>query len=249
MELNRVKNNDLTQIAKKSIYDYIKSIDLKESNKLPREEILAQKLGVSRITVRSALNELATEGIIFRRQGKGTFINREAAQIKVTFNPAEDLKQAIISSGYEVTIKNLQVQTCKPTEDDAKKLQISMDNNIICMEKIFYANGQPAIYCIDKIPEKFLVKSVKKSDYKVSIYQFIAENLNKKVTWDKVEIATVTNKDKDALKKYFYTGEIKPLLHCDVINFDKDDTPVFYAQEYIDTTFVRFNLIRQKKTY
>ena len=74
MGLEPIKTKSLTQITKESILKYIRTLNLDVNNKLPSEENLSKDLGVSRITVRSALNELATEGVIFRRQGKGTFI-------------------------------------------------------------------------------------------------------------------------------------------------------------------------------
>ena len=70
-------------------------MDLKRDNKLPREEALAEMLGVSRITIRQALNDLASEGIIFRRQGRGTFVNVDSLDIKVTFSPVSELTQMI----------------------------------------------------------------------------------------------------------------------------------------------------------
>lgn len=43
---------------------------------LPNMDDLAQEFGVARVTVRQALNLLEEEGLIWRRQGKGTFVAR-----------------------------------------------------------------------------------------------------------------------------------------------------------------------------
>jgi len=58
-------------------------VDLKESlnsgkyqkgDKLPTEKDLCQKYGISRLTVRRAMDELRREGFIERLKGKGTFV-------------------------------------------------------------------------------------------------------------------------------------------------------------------------------
>ena len=79
----------------------IEGMDLAQDNKLPREELLASQLGVSRTTIRQALNNLAAEGVVSRRQGKGTFVNVDSIGIRVTFSPCMELMQAIRNSGFE----------------------------------------------------------------------------------------------------------------------------------------------------
>lgn len=87
MSTQKLRVKSLSGQAKEAILQYIEEMDLKTDNKLPREEALAEMLGVSRITIRQALNDLAAEGIIFRRQGRGTFVNVDSLNIKVTFSP------------------------------------------------------------------------------------------------------------------------------------------------------------------
>jgi len=246
MDLRLLKEESLSQITKKEIYKYIKSMDINVSNKLLREEILAEMLGVSRITVRSALNELATEGIIFRRQGKGTFVNKEALLMKVSLNPIGDLKQVIIDSGYEVDVKIANITTRQGSEDETNKLQIKPKSKILVIEKIFYANNKPAIYSIDRIAEELFDKDIQKKELELSIFELSQKKLGRKIIWDKVELSTVTSEENAILKKSFQIEGVKSFLNCDIVNFDDHDIPIIYTNEYINTGIIRFNLIRQK---
>jgi GntR family transcriptional regulator len=45
-----------------------------DGSQLPTEEALGREFGVSRITVRSALDRLAAEGVVRRERGRGTFV-------------------------------------------------------------------------------------------------------------------------------------------------------------------------------
>lgn len=51
--------------------------DLKPGDALPNEQDFATELGISRMTVRHALTELAREGLIRRERGRGSFVERQ----------------------------------------------------------------------------------------------------------------------------------------------------------------------------
>ncbi len=81
MEDFRLNEMPLSEKAKIQIRKYINTMDLGHSNKLPSEEIFADIIGVSRITIRSALNDLASEGVIFRSRARG-HLSSEYVSIK-----------------------------------------------------------------------------------------------------------------------------------------------------------------------
>ncbi len=66
------------------------------SGRLPSEPELIRKFGVSRITVRQALDELEAEGMVVRRHGKGTYVAEpriEQELLRLT-DFVEDMQQA-----------------------------------------------------------------------------------------------------------------------------------------------------------
>ncbi|MGB9640749.1 MAG: GntR family transcriptional regulator, partial [Anaerolineales bacterium] len=48
--------------------------NLKRGQKIPSEDELAARYGVSRMTVRQGILDLIDEGLLYRRQGLGTFV-------------------------------------------------------------------------------------------------------------------------------------------------------------------------------
>lgn len=241
----------LSEQAKWEIHRYINSMDLEKSNKLPREEILADIIGVSRITIRQALNDLAAEGIVFRRQGKGTFVNVDSLNIKVTFNPCMDFTQMIRNSGYIPSVKLLNISKIPRIESICQLLHMGNDEQLVVAEKLFLADDSICTFCRDYFSLSLIGGEAAFSEfanYEDSIYEYIYNLSGEKIQWDKVEIDTQAASDIEGLTQYVDIEQLgtKPMLYLKGVNYSSSDQPLIYANEYINTSIIKFNMIRQK---
>lgn len=247
-------NRKLMSLSEQAVIEiekYIRSMNLQENNKLPREERLAEIIGVSRITIRQALNDLAAKGVIFRRQGKGTFVNVDSLNIKVHFIPCMEFTQMIQNCGYQPSVKLGDIRKISGIPSICKLLHVKEDEELVVAEKTFLADGQFCAFCRDY----FTLSQVGGeasfeafSKYEDSVFQYIYQLSGKKCIWDKVEIDTVLSSDVEGLSNYFDKKEMKnrPLLHLKGVNYDSEDIPIMYANEYINTSIIKYNIIRTK---
>ena len=248
--MKSIKSQPLVQLVKDEIFEYIKNTDLKD-DKLPREETLSETLNVSRITLRGALKELSLEGFIFSKHGKGTFVNKEALRIKAPLTPLKPFKKIITDLGYECSVKNSSYQVVESVNEDiATSLKLEKEKRCIKIEKIFYADKKPSVYCIDFfsidiIPSIDILKNI--DSYENSIFEFFDAECKHKITWDMIEIATTTNIKMPELNDIFNChDEFKDFLICKGINYDNDNNPICRNFEIIDTDIIQFNMIRKK---
>lgn len=243
-----IKNSSLQTIAKNSILKYIKENTF-PNNKLPTEEMFCEMLGISRVTIRSVLNELSSEGFIFRKHGKGTFVNVEALKNKTPITPLKPFYDMITDLGYKCEIRDLGYSIINASEVIANNLNIDAGEPVIFTKKIFYANSNPVVYCEDYFPVKFLKNiddCLKIKDFKHSIFQFLKIECKKEVSWDKIEIASITTEEKKELDDIFKFDKVKAILQCSGINYDDNNIPIVYAIEYVNTDYISFSLIRKK---
>ena len=66
------------------VLQYIDEHKLQDGDQMPPESKLAIQAGVSLVTVRRALSELAAQGVVRREQGRGTFVTRSRVRAETT---------------------------------------------------------------------------------------------------------------------------------------------------------------------
>lgn len=80
-----IKHQKISTLVYDQLLEQIKAQKWLEGEKLPSENELRQELGVSRISIREAMQKLTALGIVETRQGEGSFVK------KVTSNTYSDL--------------------------------------------------------------------------------------------------------------------------------------------------------------
>ncbi|MEG0370907.1 MAG: GntR family transcriptional regulator [Clostridium sp.] len=245
MEFMPFKKKSLTDTVKEYLYNYIRNIDIDKDTKLPSEEFIAQNLGVSRATIRSALTDLESDGFIFRIHGKGTFINPRAVQMKVTINPGNELLQMIIDSGYNARAETLGKNIIKADYELAGKLCIEEGEEVLILEKLFYADNNPAILCRDKIPMRY-IKGYKEDEFEYSTFEVIRKYSGKLITWDDIEMTSLNKSEVISETTSINKIKAESILVFNTNNYDQENNLIFTDIEYYDTKYIRFNIIRQK---
>lgn len=107
---------------------------------LPSERDLAMGLGVSRITVRRAVQELAAEGLLTQRQGAGTFVSPRIEQpLSSLTGYTEDMAARGMTAG--VTWLGRATGTANP--DEALALNLSPGAEVSRLYRLRTADGRP----------------------------------------------------------------------------------------------------------
>lgn len=240
------KKKNLSDEVRSYLREYIRNMDINSSTKLPSEESIGQKLGVSRVTIRKALTDLEQEGIIFRIHGKGTFVNPEAQQMKLNISVGTEFEQIITDSGYEAKVELVDMETKSAGYKIADKLQIDETDTVAVVEKIFYADNNPAILCIDIFPTEIFDGTLTEADISQSIFDLFRKKAGKIATWDKIELQVGSKKQISKEVKYIEKIGNDVILIIESISYDQENNPILYNIEFHDTNYIRFNTIRRK---
>jgi GntR family transcriptional regulator, transcriptional repressor for pyruvate dehydrogenase complex len=75
MEISSIRRLSAADEAFKALHDMIMSGQLKDGDKLPSQDKMAVQFGVSRNTIREAINKLTVMGLLTAKQGVGTVVN------------------------------------------------------------------------------------------------------------------------------------------------------------------------------
>ncbi|MGI6071360.1 MAG: GntR family transcriptional regulator [Blautia sp.] len=123
------------------IRSQIESGEYSRDEKIPTEIELSESYGISRITVRKALEELTDEGLLVRKPGKGTFVCIDKS-IRTSY-PRMPFKEAVERSGRVATTKLLSYSLEVPPKKIANFLKLKEHEEAIIIKRLRLADDIP----------------------------------------------------------------------------------------------------------
>jgi len=212
--------------------------------RIPSEPELAVALGVSRTTVREALSRLENEGAIIRKQGAGTFVNQPGLQIKTRLEEIWSYESALRAHGYTPAVKVLRVYETPATAALAQALALSEGVAVLVIEKLFLEDETPAIFTLNSIPKRLLIKSVDEESVQVPVYDFLEAHCQQHLLYYLSEIVPMVAQNDLAT-----VLDVRPntaLFSFEEIGYNTDNLPIVKAVSYFRDDLIRFRLIRRR---
>ncbi|TKJ47205.1 GntR family transcriptional regulator [Candidatus Aerophobetes bacterium Ae_b3a] len=146
---------------------------------IPPEKELCAEYKVSKITVLEAIKGLVREGLIKRKQGKGTFVAEP--KLEQSLNRFYSFTESIRQKGFELERRILGVQNMEADKHTAKHLGIKKGEKITEIVRLRLVNGEPLYLETIIIPVKLCpnlhlkdigsksLNDILRNEYKISL--------------------------------------------------------------------------------
>jgi GntR family transcriptional regulator len=215
--------------------------------RLPSEIELSNEFDVSRPTIREAITRLVEEGVLTRRHGVGTFIQKGPTYgLRSWPYEKSTFLQLIRRAGHEPAQKILRC-VIEPLGPIADTFNLKQTDSCLSIEKLFYSDNQPVIFCRNSIPLALVLpewrgKIVVDYTCEESAYAFAVNKCGKQVDNHESEIKAVASDDHMAGLLEVEVGS--PLLQLVEIALDKMQNPLFHGLSYMRNDLVSFRIRR-----
>ncbi|GAA1318741.1 GntR family transcriptional regulator [Pseudonocardia xinjiangensis] len=210
--------------------------------RLPSEAELSTALGVSRATLRSALQALQQEGRIRRLHGRGTFINRYALGVGANLAEAGAFVDLLGRAGHEPSVRIVDQRVVELGADDATALELTAGTPALQIERVFDAGGEPAVHSVDLVPAALLGENPEQRDAGRSTFEFVETHLGPPVCYSVAEVRPVL--PSPALVQTLHIPATQPLLRLRHTHIRDDEQPVAVTVAHINDEYLRFSVIR-----
>lgn len=124
----------------RQILDAIEQGEIKENDKLPKEQDLAREFGVSRSVIRETLSSLETMGVVKRIPGNGTYVQRKNDSFSIDSNEDKSIDRAIfwdhleeiekVEGSYDAYLARLLIEPVI-TEFTARRIEKNQLNKLL----------------------------------------------------------------------------------------------------------------------
>ena len=148
---------------------------------LPGELDLARRLGVSVITVRQALGQLAQEGLVRRERAKGTFVSW-SGPVNQAINLEIEAENLVTLNPEGTSFKLLATETVEPDAELRRDFKLSAKEKMTRMTRVRMARERPLAFVYSYVPSRLADKLSARALLKLPLSTVIENAWGVKIT-------------------------------------------------------------------
>ncbi|PKN76768.1 MAG: hypothetical protein CVU52_03310, partial [Deltaproteobacteria bacterium HGW-Deltaproteobacteria-10] len=210
--------------------------------RLLSEERLKDLFGVSRATVRHALDHLSRKGLIIKKQGKGNFWTNASYQLRK--EKQSGINRNIFQISENIKVKFIGKELEKAPAAVAEFLGLDKGNRVYKFRRLRYSNDEPFSYTINYMPknigEKILKKHLREMIMMETLENVVGLELG--VVEHEVEI----NRANRMISVNLGVAPLDPVLAVKTSVYDKKHQPVEIAWTYFVENKYKFKVVLDK---
>lgn len=211
---------------KERIREQIEAGILKPGDKIPSERELSLAYGMSRMTVRQGLTELVNEGLLYREQGKGTFVS--LPKISQGLMKLTSFTEDMLRRGLQPGGRVLSLEVVEATPRLAGILVLPEDRRIYRLERLRLADGHPMALEITHLPYHVFPDLMREELGHRSLYAILETKYGVKVQRAIQSLEPVVANHYEA--EILGVAPGAPLLLMERTTYDVSDRPIEYVK-------------------
>jgi DNA-binding GntR family transcriptional regulator len=221
------RQRSVTSQVNSILSERIRTQEYAPGSRLPSETDLAAEFGVSRASIRTALGQLATAGLVIRKQGDGTYVNAHLEHIPMRHGAMWNFTRLIEHNGYRPEIRVLAQEVRPATAAEMAALALELPEPLLALTRLFYADDTPAILAHSTVPLGRLLAPLEELQAALPISDFVHRYLNTDIAYVIFNIEACMP-DGEA-SRVLQLPRNTPLLKLIQVFYDKMNQPVFYS--------------------
>ena len=194
--------------------------EYQEGEAIPSERDLTEIFNVSRMTVRQAINNLVTSGLLYREKGRGTFVS--SPKLEQSLNSLTSFTEDMLSRGYKPSSKILVFEKHIPSNEIAKDLLLDEGEEVYLVMRIRNADEIPMAIERTYIPVK-LFPNLDEEKLDGSFYRLVEMDYGYKIGHAIQELEAALVKKED--RKYLQLKEKAVVLVMKRMSYLSDNRP------------------------
>jgi len=206
------------------------------NNFLPKEVTLSKKLGVSRNTVRQAVNTLVNEGLIERKKGVGSKVAHK--KITTRLDNWISFTKEMRNQGIEVVNYMVKATLLKAPNAVYEALSIPSTKEIWKLEKIRGSNEAKYLYSVSYFHPRVGITG--EEDFNTPLYELLEKKHDTLVATSKEKISAITASENISLLLDVEEGTA--ILKRERKVCDVGDRPVEYNIVYYRTDYFTYDI-------
>ncbi len=208
------------------LLEYIKEQHPDMETPIPAEVEISENFGISRPTVRQAINELVVEGYLYRIKAKGTFIskpkiNQDFLLVLDSFN------KEMLKKGLNPSTKVIDMKTVESDEKVSKALKLQIGSRVIELSRLRFANEEPIVFVTTYLPHALCQSILEKNLEADSLYELLEKECRLVISRAERSLESTLAGEFEANLLQIEKGA--PIQYFESVAYLSNGTPVEYS--------------------